>query len=126
MPMNSNRILFATYVSPFPSNSGERIRAVNLINALKFLGYDVQAMVGNFDRVDLSRFDQERLRFHQIPFAWPRLRQQVAIYFSPNGDFLGQVGAMHRSDPFAAIILDYGFLGAQIAPLLKLGVPVVL
>jgi glycosyltransferase involved in cell wall biosynthesis len=119
-------VLYASYVSPFPPHSGERIRALNLIRALRALGYHVEAIVGNYDGVDLSAQDGPGIRFQQIPFAWPRLRQSASVYFRPNSRFVEQVRALHAAAPLAAIVLDYGFIGAQIAPLSRLGVPVIL
>ena len=119
-------VLYASYVSPFPPHSGERIRALNLIRALRALGYRVEAIVGNYDGADLGAQDSEGIRFHQIPFAWPRLRQSASIYFRAHSGFVQRVRALHAASPLAAIVLDYGFIGAQIAPLSRLGVPVIL
>lgn len=119
-------IVYASYVGPFPVNSGERIRVLNLISALRTLGYDVEAIVGNYDGEDLAAHDGDGVRFHQIPFFWPGLRQAANVYFWPHRGFVEQVRALHRARPLAAIILDYGFIGAQIAPLSRLGVPIVL
>jgi glycosyltransferase involved in cell wall biosynthesis len=122
----SKAVLYASYVSPYPANSGERIRAVNLIAALRFLGYDVEAIVGNYDHADLTAHGQSGVRFHVIPFAWPRLRQAPHIYFRSDHAFQQQVRSLHQKRAFDAIVLDYGFMGAQIAPLLRLGMPVIL
>jgi glycosyltransferase involved in cell wall biosynthesis len=119
-------VLYASYVSPYPANSGERIRAACLIKALRFLGYEVDAVVGNYDGIDLTTQADDSLRFHEIPFAWPRLRQAARIYVSFDRAFVDQVQMLHRHHAFGAILLDYGFMGAQIAPLQELGVPVVL
>lgn len=119
-------VLYASYVSPFPPHSGERIRALNLIAALRALDYRVEASVGNHDGVALKTHDREGVRFRQIPFAWPRLRQAASIYFRANREFVDQVAMIHRTDPLAAIVLDYGFMGAQIAALSALRVPVIL
>lgn len=126
MDRPSPTILYASYVSPFPTYSGERIRALNLISALVSLGYAVEAIVGNYDGVDLGANDRPGVRFHQIPFAWPRLRQAANLYFRPDPAFVAQVRALHAQSPLAAIVLDYGFIGAQIAPLSQLGIPIVL
>jgi glycosyltransferase involved in cell wall biosynthesis len=120
------RLVFATYVSPFPPNSGERIRALNLIAALSALGYRVEAFVGNYDGVDLAARDRDGVTFRQIPFAWPRLRQEAGIYFRGHPEFIRQLAALHRERPFAAAILDYGFMGAQVGSIARLGMPVVL
>ena len=119
-------VLFATYVSPFPANSGERIRVLNLISALRSLGYAVEAFVGNYESVDLKAYNDEGLSFHQIPFAWPRLRQATQIYFRANTEFIGALHRLNEQKPLTAAILDYGFIGAQIDPIARLGVPVVL
>ncbi len=119
-------VVYASYISPFPTNSGERIRALNILSALGSLGYAVEAIVGNYDGVALEAFNRDDLRFREIPFAWPRLRQAADVYFKPHPAFIEQVMALHRESPLSAIILDYGFMGAQIAPLLALGVPVIL
>lgn len=120
------RLVFATYVSPFPPNSGERIRALNLIAALSALGYRVEAFVGNYDGVDLRVHDRDGVTFHQIPFAWPRLRQEAGVYFRGHPEFIRQLAALHRQHPFAAAFLDYGFMGAQVGSIARLGMPVVL
>lgn len=120
------RLLFATYVSPFPTNSGERIRVLNVINALSALGYAVEAFVGNFEGIDLNAHSRAGVTFRQIPFAWPRLRQAFGVYFRPHEGFIREVATLHRQDAFAAAILDYGFMGAQILPMQWLGIPVVL
>jgi glycosyltransferase involved in cell wall biosynthesis len=125
-PYRRERIVYATYVSPFPTHSGERIRALNLIAALLSLGYEVEAIVGNYDGVDLKAHNRHGVGFHQIPFAWPRLRQAAAIYFRPHQSFVEQVAALNRARPVVAVFLDYGFMGAQIAPLAALGVPIIL
>jgi polysaccharide biosynthesis protein PslH len=119
-------LLYATYVSPFPAHSGERIRVLNLIAALRSLGYAVEAFVGNYDGVDLEAHCAEGLNFRQIPFAWPRLRQAASIYFRPDAEFVRQLASLHQRRPLTAAILDYGFLGAQIRPIAGLGIPVVL
>jgi glycosyltransferase involved in cell wall biosynthesis len=119
-------ILYASYVSPFPTNSGERIRAVNLIKALRSLGYAVEAIVGNADGADLAAHNSDGIRFYQIPFAWPRLRQAVSVYVKPQADFIRQVLALHGRRPLKAILLDYGYLGAQISALGEIGVPIIL
>jgi glycosyltransferase involved in cell wall biosynthesis len=118
--------IFATYVSPFPTNSGERIRSVNLIAALGALGYRVDAIVGNYDRVDFAAHEREGVRFHQIPFAWPRLRQSPDVYLRAHRGFLDQIRNLVRTGSIDAIVLDYGFLGAQIDGVARLGFPVVL
>jgi glycosyltransferase involved in cell wall biosynthesis len=119
-------ILYASYVSPFPANSGERIRALNLIQALRQLGYEVEAFVGNYDGVDLASHSCEAVRFREIPFSWPRLRQAADIYFRAHPAFVEQVARLHQAAPLRAIVLDYGFMGAQIAALSRLGLPVLL
>ena len=119
-------VLYASYVSPFPPYSGERIRALNLISALSSLGYEVEAIVGNFENVDLDSKNRPGVRFHQIPFAWPRLRQAAGVYLWPDAAFIEQVRALNAQKPLYAIILDYGFIGAQIQPLSRLGIPIVL
>src|SRR5215469_4419418 len=119
-------LLYATYVSPFPTNSGERIRVLNLITALRRLGYAVEAFVGNYENVDLKAHIREGLTFHPIPFAWPRLRQAADVYFRANAPFIAALRKLHGQKPLAAAILDYGFIGAQIDPIAKLGIPVVL
>jgi glycosyltransferase involved in cell wall biosynthesis len=119
-------VLFATYVSPFPANSGERIRVLNLISALRALGYAVEAFVGNYESVDLKAHNDEGLSFHRIPFAWPRLRQATQVYFCANAEFIGALHRLNEQKPLTAAILDYGFIGAQIDPIARLGIPVVL
>jgi glycosyltransferase involved in cell wall biosynthesis len=119
-------LLYATYVSPFPANSGERIRVLNLIAALRTLGYAVEAFVGNYDGIDLAAHNSKGLNFRPIPFSWPRLRQAADIYFSAHAPFIDAIRVLHRQRPFTAAILDYGFIGAQIDPVAKLGIPVVL
>jgi glycosyltransferase involved in cell wall biosynthesis len=119
-------VLYASYVSPFPPHSGERIRALNLISGLRALGCRVEAIVGNHDGVELETHNREGVRFHQIPFAWPRLRQAATAYFRPQTEFIRQVRALHRANALSAILLDYGFMGAQIVPLSRLGIPVLL
>ena len=98
----------------------------NLISALRFLGYQVEAIVGNYDGIDLGQRSGDGVRFRQIPFAWPRLRQATSVYFRPHRGFVEQIQAIHRTTPLTAIILDYGFMGAQVTPLTQLGVPVLL
>ncbi|HKY19205.1 MAG TPA: glycosyltransferase family 4 protein [Rhizomicrobium sp.] len=119
-------LLYATYVSPFPPNSGERIRVLNLISALRALGYRIEAFVGNYNRADLAAQCAPDLIFRQIPFSWPRLRQAAGVYFRAHGAFIKELTALHARTPFSAAILDYGFIGAQIAPIARLGIPVVL
>jgi len=119
-------LLYATYVSPFPANSGERIRVLNLIAALRSLGYAIEAFVGNYDGVDLSAHGGDGLNFRQIPFAWPRLRQATGVYFRPDAEFIRQLASLHQTSPLAAVVLDYGFIGAHIGPIAQLGIPVVL
>jgi polysaccharide biosynthesis protein PslH len=126
MPQPTKTLLYATYVSPFPTNSGERIRAVALIKAFRALGYRVEALVGNYDRADIASHDEEGLRFHQIPFGWPRLRQMASVYFRPQTDFIRQALAIHAAQPLSAVFLDYGFMGAQIAGFRHSGIPVIL
>lgn len=126
MISQARRVLFASYVSPFPTNSGERIRSVNLISALEARGYEIEALVGNYDGIPLEAESRNGTRFHQIPFAWPRLRQEAGVYLFPHKGFIERVIALHSERPFDAILLDYGFIGAQIAPLARLGVPIVL
>jgi glycosyltransferase involved in cell wall biosynthesis len=124
--VGTRTILYASYVSPFPPHSGERIRALNLIFALRALGYQVEAVVGNYEGIHLAGQSQDGVRFHQIPFAWPRLRQATSTYFRANQAFVEQIRTLHQADALSAIVLDYGFMGAQIAALSELGVPVVL
>jgi glycosyltransferase involved in cell wall biosynthesis len=124
--VGARTILYASYVSPFPPHSGERIRVLNLIAAFRALGFGVEAIVGNHDGVELEAQNRNGVRFHQIPFAWPRLRQALSTYFRPNRAFIDQVRALHRAKPLAAIVLDYGFMGAQIGALSGLGIPIVL
>jgi len=119
-------LVYATYVSPFPANSGERIRVLNLIAALRSLGYAIEAFVGNYDGADLSALRGDGLNFRQIPFAWPRLRQATGLYFRPDAEFVRQIASLHHRNPLAAVVLDYGFIGAQIGPITRLGIPVVL
>lgn len=119
-------LVYATYVSPFPANSGERIRVLNLIAALRSLGYVIEAFVGNYNNIDLKAHSRDGVTFRQIPFAWPRLRQATGIYFQPDEDFIRQLASLHAYRPLAAAILDYGFIGAQIRPIARLGIPVVL
>jgi glycosyltransferase involved in cell wall biosynthesis len=119
-------LVYATYVSPFPTNSGERIRVLNLILALRSLGYAIEAFVGNYDRVDLAAQCGDGITFREIPFAWPRLRQAAEVYFRPHQEFVRTLTDLHQRRPFAAAILDYGFMGAQVEPIARLGVPVVL
>jgi glycosyltransferase involved in cell wall biosynthesis len=119
-------LVYATYVSPFPANSGERIRVLNLISALNALGYAVEAFVGNYDDVNLSAQNKDGITFHQIPFAWPRLRQSADIYFRPDSRFLRDLATLHKRTPLSAVILDYGFIGAHIRPIAEMGIPVVL
>jgi glycosyltransferase involved in cell wall biosynthesis len=119
-------LLYATYVSPFPANSGERIRVLNLISALRSLGYSIEAFVGNYDRIDLKAHSRDGLTFHQIPFSWPRLRQSAGIYFRSNAVFMRDLASLHARQPLAAVVLDYGFIGAHIDPITRLGIPVVL
>jgi glycosyltransferase involved in cell wall biosynthesis len=119
-------LLYATYVSPFPANSGERIRVLNLISALRSLGYAVEAFVGNYDGIDLKSHGRDGITFHQIPFAWPRLRQAAGIYFRSDAGFMRDIASLHARKPLAAAILDYGFIGAHIDPIARLGIPVVL
>jgi glycosyltransferase involved in cell wall biosynthesis len=119
-------VLYASYVSPFPPHSGERIRALNLIKGLCALGCRVEAIVGNNDGVALETHNRDGVRFHRIPFAWPRLRQAVTTYFRPQAEFIRQVRTLHRAHAISAILLDYGFMGAQIAPLSRMGIPVLL
>ena len=126
MTSAAKTIVYASYVSPFPGNSGERIRALNLIAALRFLGYRVEAIVGNYDGIDLEQRSGDGVHYRQIPFAWPRLRQAASVYFRPHRGFVEQIQAIHRATPVTAIILDYGFMGAQISPLMQLGIPVLL
>ncbi len=126
MRTSSRTIVYATYVSPFPTNSGERLRAVNLITALRYLGYEVHAFVGNYNSVDLSSFNGDGLTYRQIPFAWPRLRQETALYIRPHMGFIGELRRLDRQSHIRAVILDYGFLGAQISPLRHAGIPVLL
>jgi polysaccharide biosynthesis protein PslH len=126
MTATPGHVLYASYVSPFPTHSGERIRALNLILALRWLGYEVEALVGNHDGVDLALHSREGVRFREIPFAWPRLRQARGVYFRSHPEFVEQVTRLHEARPLRAIILDYGFMGAQIAALSGLGVPIVL
>lgn len=125
-PAPRGTILYASYVAPFPSNSGERIRARNLISGLRSLGCRVEALVGNYDKVDLAAYGSDGLRFQQIPLGWPGLRNATSLYFKPDRRFIDQVRALHRATPLSAILLDYGFMGAQIAPLTKIGVPIIL
>ena len=120
------RLVYASYVSPFPANSGERIRILNLIAALRALGYAVEAFVGNYDGVDLKAHCADGLHFQQIPFSWPRLRQAGSIYARPNKELVQQIAAAHRQAPLSAVILDYGFIGAHIRPIARLGIPVIL
>jgi len=120
------RLVYASYVSPFPANSGERIRVLNLIAALRALGYDIEAFVGNYDNVDLRAHGTDGLRFRQVPFSWPRLRQAGSIYARPSKELVQQIAALHRQSPLDAVILDYGFIGAHIRPIARLGLPVVL
>jgi glycosyltransferase involved in cell wall biosynthesis len=119
-------IVYASYVSPLPPHSGERIRALNLIAGLRAAGFEIEAIVGNQDGVDLGAQDREGVRFQRIPFAWPRLRQATSIYFRAHRQFVEQVEALHRAHALAAIVLDYGFMGAQIGALSRLGVPIIL
>jgi glycosyltransferase involved in cell wall biosynthesis len=119
-------VLYASYVSPFPANSGERIRALNLIGALRWLGYTVEALVGNHDEADLSAHGRDGVNFRQIAFAWPRLRQATDVYFRAHPEFVRQVLRLHEERKLRAIILDYGFMGAQISALSRLGIPVLL
>lgn len=123
---DDKRLVFATYVSPFPPNSGERIRILNLIRALRALGYAVEAFVGNYDGVDLNAQCSEGLTFRPIPFAWPRLRQSASVYFLPHAEFMREVATLHRQRSFALAYLDYGFMGAHIQAIARLGIPVVL
>jgi glycosyltransferase involved in cell wall biosynthesis len=125
-PQSKGSVVYASYVSPFPTNSGERIRALNVISALKSLGYRVEAIVGDYDGADLEARSDAGVRFQRIPFAWPRLRQAASVYFRPHPDFIAQVSAIHKATPLAAIFLDYGFLGAQVGPLARLGPPVII
>ncbi|HXJ01232.1 MAG TPA: glycosyltransferase family 4 protein [Micropepsaceae bacterium] len=124
--MAPGTILYASYVSPFPPHSGERIRALNLIAGFSAAGFRVEAIVGNHEQADLESQNREGVRFHLIPFAWPRLRQSPSIYFRANGAFIEQVRAFHRQDALAAVLLDYGFMGGQIDALSTLGVPIIL
>ncbi len=126
MAAASKHVLYASYVSPFPTHSGERIRALNLILALRWLGYEVEALVGNHDGVALAEQDRDGVRFREIPFVWPRLRQAREVYFRSHPEFVQQVRQLHSERGLRAIILDYGFMGAQIATLSELGVPVIL
>ncbi|HWU55177.1 MAG TPA: glycosyltransferase family 4 protein [Rhizomicrobium sp.] len=119
-------LLYATYVSPFPANSGERIRVLNLISALRSLGYAVEAFVGNYDGIDLQSHCQDGINFHQIPFSWPRLRQATGIYFRSHAGFMRDLASLHARKPLTAAVLDYGFIGAHIDPIAQLGIPVVL
>jgi glycosyltransferase involved in cell wall biosynthesis len=119
-------LLYATYVSPFPANSGERIRVLNLISALRSLGYAIEAFVGNYDDVDLKSHCRDGITFHQIPFAWPRLRQATGIYFRADARFMRDLASLHARTPLTAAVLDYGFIGAHIDPIARLGIPVVL
>jgi glycosyltransferase involved in cell wall biosynthesis len=124
--MTAKTILYATYVSPFPVNSGERIRAVNLIKAFRALGYEVEAAVGNTDHADLSARNEPGLRFHAIPILQPRIRQAFSVYYKPQANFVRQILALHAARPLSAIFLDYGFMGAQISAFRGLGIPVIL
>ena len=124
--MAPQTLLYASYVSPFPAHSGERIRALNLIAGFRAAGFRVEAIVGNHDNVDLQAQDRDGVRFHRIAFEWPRLRQSASVYFRSHGTFVEQVRALHRAEPFAAIVLDYGFMGAHIGAFAGLGVPIVL
>jgi len=126
MHTDSKTIAYATYVSPFPTNSGERLRAVNLISALRHLGYSVHAFVGNYNDIDLPSFNEDGLVFHRIPFGWPRLRQELGLYFRPHTEFINELTKLNRQTEIHAVILDYGFLGAQIARLQRNGMPVLL
>lgn len=124
--MFAGTILYASYISPFPPHSGERIRALNLIAGFRALGFKIEAIVGNHENVDMAAQNREDVRFHPIPFAWPRLRQSANVYFRKHGRFVEQVKALHRAEPVSAIVLDYGFMGAQIAALRELDVPIIL
>src|SRR4029453_19041213 len=81
---------------------------------------------GNYDGVDLSAHNRDGVRFREIPFAWPRLRQAFGVYFRPNPEFVRQVAEIHRERGLGAVILDYGFMGAQISALSHLGIPILL
>ncbi len=124
--MAAKTILYASYVSPFPANSGERIRAVNLIEAFRALGYNVEAVVGNQDGLDLTARNEPGLRFHVIPILWPRIRQAFSVYYKSQEAFVRQVMAIHGARPLSAIFLDYGFMGAQVPAFRGLNVPVIL
>jgi len=126
MHTNSKTIVYATYVSPFPTNSGERLRAVNIISALRHLGYSVHAFVGNYNEIDLHSFNDDGLVFHQIPFGWPRLRQEMELYFRPHSKFIDKILGLNKQARIHAVILDYGFLGAQITRLRRNRIPVLL
>ena len=91
------RLVYASYVSPFPANSGERIRVLNLIAALRALGYDIEAFVGNYDNVDLRAHCADGLRFRQVPFSWPRLRQSGSIYARPSKELVQQIAQVGRA-----------------------------
>lgn len=119
-------LVYASYMSPFPTNAGDRIRILNLITALRALGYRVEAFVGNIDCADLAAHSREGVNFRRIPFEQPRLRQAMDVYFRPHGEFIRQIEALHRLSPLTAVVLDYGYMGAQIAPIAALGIPVVL
>jgi glycosyltransferase involved in cell wall biosynthesis len=124
--MAAKTILFASYVSPFPANSGERIRALNLIKAFRTLGYDIEAVVGNQDGIDLSLRNEPGLRFHVIPILWPRIRQAFSVYYKPQAAFVRQVMAIAAERSLAAIFLDYGFMGAQVSAFRGLNAPIIL
>jgi len=118
-------IAYATYVAPIPANSGERIRAVNLIKAIRSLGYRVEAVVGNYDDIDLGAQSGPGICYQPIALPWPSLTEP-SIYFRARQAFLDQVIALHHTRRLTAVILDYGFLGAHIAPLSRLNVPIIL
>src|SRR5262249_19257420 len=84
------------------------------------------AFVGNIENVDLQAQSGDGLNFHRIPFEQPRLRQAVDVYFRPNGEFIRQIAALNQRAPLAAVVLDYGYMGAQIGPIADFGIPVVL
>lgn len=120
-------ILFFTEISPFPINGGQKIRTYGLLKALSQLGHHVEAIIYNFDRVNLEDYTIDNVNYTEYRPQNLTNFERISgnFYFKKNKSLLNLFDRLIQKQLPDFVFLDYGFIGQYISFFKKKNIPVV-
>ena len=107
-------ILYISEIEPFLINTGERLRAKNLINSLTEFSDKVFAIVGNLPKRDQSV--PENLFCYQMPLLFDQNRRwnNFIHLFKRNTELVTLIQKIIETEKIDIAFLDYNFIGNYI------------